>query len=149
MIFGGQKRKERYSQEEKEYNKEGRTKLETSYVPIFNIVYACKILLYRERELKGEVGEIETGRDELTGSLAADFTSLSLCLSHYCLLISEEKREKKAMGREKNIKIVFFSTRLTDFLYGTRSFYYILIDLQTFRKFSTKNFFVSLSFPSL
>lgn len=50
MIFGGQKIKERYSQEEKEYNKEGRTKLETSYVPIFNVVYACKILLYRETE---------------------------------------------------------------------------------------------------
>lgn len=101
MIFGGQKIKERYSQEEKENNKgrEGRTKLETSYVPIFNIVYACKILLYRERELKGEVGEIETGRDELTGSLAADFTSLSLCLSP--LLFDDIRRERKRRWEEK------------------------------------------------
>lgn len=117
LIFGGQKIKERYSQEEKENNKEreGRTKLETSYVPIFNIVYACKILLYRERASWKEKWERLKlgGMNSQAPWLLISPPSRSVFPIIVCWY---QKREKKAMGREKNIKIVFFSTRLTDFL---------------------------------
>lgn len=54
--------------------------------------------------------ERRSGRDELTGSLAADFTSLSLCLSHYCLMISEER--EKGDGKRKEHKNCFLLNTL-------------------------------------